>query len=700
MRSSQKINFEAQSFPMKLPLFLLSILLSLDVFAQTEIVPVTDQFQHVESAYFNVEDGRLVFRGSPDHAMKVVLPLTFSGEQNEITYKLKFRDRDMNYWGGFIYYFSTGEMVYVNHTLDQTLSINYYADATASPKEIRPWSLAENRKVGFNMKIQIDGKSFSVYVNDHLENSFKTRGGELQKMVSYTKADPQQLWMVERMTATNVCFDEVPKLDLSLTQEPKKIEAASEFNSSDLNPMITSDGSTIFFTRVVDGYNKAMQCLKQEDGSWSKAKQLPNPVNMKKHNVSIASPGVDGSSFYVTGYRYEYGSHPRIEGVSKTRLTEKGYGDFTSFSIDAYENEGKTRSYYLSADQEFLILAIEGDVTYGQKDIYVSFLRSDPKDGNYYSHPLNLGSVINTSANEVFGFLAADNATLYFSSSGHHGYGDNDFFMTKRLDDSWTNWSDPINMGPIINSTGWDGHFSTDATGQMALISTKRKGDVSSEIYQVSLLEETMPDPVLMVTGRVLNKETNKPVKAEIMFRALSEGAVSKSVNTNVRTGEYKVVFNKGASYEILANLDGFYPISDVLRLDSVTSFDGITKDLFLTEIKKGEAIRLNNIFFETGSATLQAESYNEIDRLAKLIEGKKKIVIQISGHSDNVGSESFNLKLSGERANAVMEYLIEQGISADRVSAKGFGPSVPVSANDTEAGKALNRRVEFTILE
>lgn len=686
---------------MRLIVIFLGLFLPFVSFSQTEIVPVTENFQHVESAYFNVEEGNLVFRGNPDHAMKVVLPLTFSGEQNEITYKLKFRDRDKNYWGGFIYYFSTGEMVYVNHTLDQSLSINYYPDATTPPKEIRPWSLAENRKVGFNMKVVIDGKSFEVYLNDVLESSFKTKGGEFQKLVAYTKADASQLWMVEKMSATNVTFDEVTKLDLSLTEDLKRIEAASAHDASDLNPMISSDGSVIFFTRVIDGYNKAMQCIKQKDGTWSEAKQLPSPVNLKKHNVSIASPGVDGSSFYVTGYRYEYGSHPRIEGVSKTRLTDKGYGDFISFKIDGYENQGRTRSYYLSSDQEYLIMGIEGDVSYGQKDIYVSFLKSDPKEGNYYSEPLNLGPIINTAADEVFGFLAADNATLYFSSSGHHGYGDNDFFMTKRLDDTWTNWSAPVNMGPIINSTGWDGHFSTDASGEMALISTQRKDDHAPDIYQVSLLEETKPDPVFIVRGRVLNKETNKPLKADIMFRALTPDAVSKSVNTNVRTGEYKTVFTKGVtSYEILAKLDGFYPISEVLNFDTVSSFDEITKDLFLTEIKKGEAIRLNNIFFETASATLQPESYNEINRLANLMEDQKKIVVQISGHSDNVGSESFNLKLSGERANAVMAYLIEHGIAAERITAKGYGPSVPVASNDTEEGKALNRRVEFTIID
>lgn len=685
---------------MRLTLTFLSFLIPFISFSQIEIIPATEKFQHVESAYFNVEDGRLVFRGNPEHAMKITLPLTFSGEQNEVNYKLKFRDRDMNYWGGFIFYFSTGEMVYVNHTLDQSLSINYYPDATSPPKKIRPWTLAENRKVSFNISVRIDRKSFEVYVNDVLESSFRTRGGEFQKLVAYTKPDASQLWMVEKMNATCVEFDDVPKLDIELTEAPKKIEAASAPNTSDLNPMITSDGNTIFFTRVVNGYNKAMQCMKQKDGTWSKAKELPNPVNMKKHNVSIASPGVDGSSFYVTGFRYEYGSHPRIEGVSKTRLTDKGYGDFESFAIENYENEGRTRSYYLSPDQEYLILAIKGDMTYGQKDIYVSFLRNDPKEGNYYSEPLNLGPIVNTASNEVFGFLAADNATLYYSSSGRHGYGDNDFFMTKRLDDTWTNWSAPINMGPIINSTGWDGHFSTDASGQMALISTKRKGDLSPEIYQVSLVDETKPDPVFIVSGKVLNKETNKPLKAEILFRALTPDAVSKSVNTNIRTGEYKAVFTKGSTYEILANLDGFYPISDVLSLDTVSDFGEITKDLFLTEIKKGEAIRLNNIFFETASATLEPESFNEIDRLVKLMEDKKKIEVLIGGHSDNVGSESFNIKLSSERANAVMAYLIEQGISEDRITAEGYGPSTPVASNDTEEGKALNRRVEFTILK
>jgi outer membrane protein OmpA-like peptidoglycan-associated protein len=692
--------FASKFYIMKSMLTTLCILYCTLNFAQTQIIPVNDKFKLLESDYLKIENDAVVATGHETETMSVALPLTFSGTKNTIEYTIEYEGEEPNTFGALYYYLSTGDIVKVFHERDNNLSVDYSLTKYSDDLAILGWRTFKRPSGQQNIKIVANGKSFKVYVNDKKETSLKTLGGEIKKVLVFTKNGEKYKWKITKMSASNVAFEEVKQLDLGLTKNPKKLVAASSEKYSDLSPKITADGKVIYFTRDINNIDKAMFCEKQEDGSWSEAKMLPSPINLNGKNVSITSVGIDGFTVYTTGYRTKHGLHDKKEGVSRTTLGPDGYEAFVPYEIKKYVNDGKYRTFFLSADRQFLIVGIQGKVNHGQQDLYVCFLVEKKKNKGYYTEPLNLGTTVNTAGSDMFGFLAPDNRTLYISSNGHHGYGDNDFFITKRLDETWTKWTTPVNLGPVINTTDWDGYFTTDASGEMALISADREDGENEDIYEVKLAEEVKPDPVLIVSGKVLNKETNDPVDAEIIFRPISnKDAELQTTRANKKSGEYKVVFQKGSNYEILATREGYFPTSDYIKLDSLETFGEITKNLYLTEIKKGEVIRLNNIFFDFAKASLKEESFYELDRLVDLLVKNKKLRIKISGHTDNKGSESYNTKLSNERAQSVVNYLVSKGIDVARLEFEGYGPSKPVDTNDTEEGRANNRRVEFTIL-
>jgi outer membrane protein OmpA-like peptidoglycan-associated protein len=201
-----------------------------------------------------------------------------------------------------------------------------------------------------------------------------------------------------------------------------------------------------------------------------------------------------------------------------------------------------------------------------------------------------------------------------------------------------------------------------------------------------------------MLSGHVFDGKTGKPVNARIKYELLPGGHEVGGAATNPSTGVYKITLPAGFTYGYRAEAPGYIPISENLDLRSTEHYSEERRDLKLVPIEKGQTIRLNNIFFETAKADLQPESFAELDRVVELLRSNPSMEIAISGHTDNVGTTSFNRDLSDARARAVMSYLIEKGIERKRLKAKGYGDSKPIASNDTEEGRQENRRVEFTI--
>ena len=300
-------------------------------------------------------------------------------------------------------------------------------------------------------------------------------------------------------------------------------------------------------------------------------------------------------------------------------------------------------------------------------------------------------------------YLAADGVTLYFSSNRPGGLGDNDIWMTKRLDKTWTKWSDPVNLGAPINTPDWDAFFTLDAGGEYAYMTSSADGGYGqSDIVRIKLLEKEKPDPVVLVSGNVYNKKTNEPLSANLVYETLPEGTMAGDGISDPRDGAFKIVLPYDKNYTIRATADKFFAQSENLNLDSLVQagYLEIHKDLYLVPIEIGQVVRLNNVFFDFDKWDLRPESFLELNRVVKLLEENPNIVIEMSAHTDSYGSDDYNIRLSDNRARSVMEYILSKGLTPSRISSKGYGETKPVAPNDTPENRQLNRRVEFTIVK
>lgn len=482
----------------------------------------------------------------------------------------------------------------------------------------------------------------------------------------------------------------------------KQVDLGSNVNSDyeELGPIISTDGKTLYFTRdnapdnVGGGKQDIWFSTLQSDGSWGKAVNMGFPLNNTASNY-IINITPDNNVMYV-GNTYKDNGDPGGPGISVTTRGVNGWNIPRKIVINEYKNDNQYTDYFPDLSNRFIIVAIENEGSIGKKDLFISFRQDD----GTYSKPLNMGSAINTVGDEFGPVLAADGKTLYFNSYGHDSYGSADVFMTKRLDDSYTKWSTPKNLGPEINSDNWEGQICVAADGKFGYISTSN--GVSNDLSNIFRFElgSAAPEAVLVIYGKVLNSKTNEPLEASINYNDLANNSSMGLAYSNPKDGSYKIVLPVGKDYSFLAEKNGFYPISDHIDVKSLTGYTEIERNLYLSPLEVGEKIRLNNLFFDTDKADLKPASEAELNRLVKFMNQYPTMEIQILGYTDNVGSDDHNLTLSQSRVNSVVAYLSKKGISASRLKGEGMGEKNPVASNDTEEGRAKNRRVEFTILK
>ena len=345
-------------------------------------------------------------------------------------------------------------------------------------------------------------------------------------------------------------------------------------------------------------------------------------------------------------------------------------------------------------------MSVEREDSRGGRDLYVSFMGDD----SVWTEPKNLGDVLNTAGDETAPFLASDDQTMYFSSNGFSGYGGSDVYMSKRLDDSYTNWSEPKNMGPDINSKGEDLFFNIPSTSEYAYYS--RGVAENTDIYRAKLPFYNSPNPYVIVKGKLIDAKTGKPIGAKIIYERLSDGKEMGIAQSNPETGEYEIRLPGGEIYGVRAEADGHISVNQNLDLRNF-KIDGQVVDhkdmsippIEVVRIEPKVTIPLNNIFFDLEKSTLRPESFPELNRIVELLEEQPSIKVEISGHADATGTDEYNLRLSKNRAEKVSGYLIQKGISKDRITTTSYGESRPAATNATKEGRQKNRRVEFTIL-
>ena len=526
----------------------------------------------------------------------------------------------------------------------------------------------------------------SKYCNECLEQL-------AEKCLRYLSVSADYRRFLKYFGKTEIGRDQQFKYYELIAKEPENLGENINSEYGDYAPKISPDGETLYFVRrdFPDGYGGEDIYVSNIDeyGEWGIAENIGVPLNNDGSNA-VYSVSQDGQELFLHNqYDSQSGNKPSI-----TRLEDQVWTDPVTQYIPNFNSIGTYHNGSLSVDGKYLLMSVNRYDSFGGNDIY-AILKDDY--GNW-EEPINLGSTINTYGEEGSVFIAADGQTMYFSSSGHYGFGNQDMYMSRRLDNTWTNWSTPVNLGEHINSPDEDNFYVIPAKGDFIYFSSTRGGFGREDIYRIGLPLEMRPKPVTLVKGRVYNRKDNQSIPATVYYEDLETGEVLGSVRTNSRTGEYQIILVVGRRYGYYAIADKYLPESENMDLIHLPEFRKENQNLTLVPIETGQSITMNNLFFDTKQWTLKPESYLELNRIIKFLEQNPTVKIEISGHTDDVGSDDNNQILSAKRAYEVYQYFISKSITAERLLYVGYGETKPKVPNTSDEHRAQNRRVELMI--
>jgi outer membrane protein OmpA-like peptidoglycan-associated protein/tetratricopeptide (TPR) repeat protein len=452
-------------------------------------------------------------------------------------------------------------------------------------------------------------------------------------------------------------------------------------------PSLTIDNQTLIFTRRVNGKNEDFFISQRDSLQWQSATNMGEPVN-SAFNEGAQQISQDGEMLVFTGCEFPEGKGSC--DIYYSIKTKDGWE--TPKNIGATVNTRDWESQpSLSVDKQTLYFTRE---TPGNgADIFMTRRLPNGQWGQAES----LGPNINTPGRETTPFIHADNQTLFFASNGHPGYGGMDIFYSRRQADG--SWGPATNLGYPINTIDEDASLIVAADGKTAYFASDRTDTRGAlDIYSFELYPDARPLPTLYVKGYVYDVKTQQRLTADLELTDLQSGFVVAQVKSN-DSGHYLVPLPVGKSYAFNVNKRGYLFYSDNFSLPQQATGTPPEKNIPLQPIEANATIVLHNIFFESKQYTLQPASQIELDKLVKLLQDNAGLVTEISGHTDNVGSDKDNLLLSENRAKAVVAYLTQKGIAAARLSAKGYGETKPIADNNTEEGRAQNRRTEFKVI-
>ncbi len=379
------------------------------------------------------------------------------------------------------------------------------------------------------------------------------------------------------------------------------------------------------------------------------------------------------------------------KGFSITTKMNNSWSFPTPITIQNFKNNGADVGLSMNNDGQIIVLTLENNEGMGSADLFVSFSTGR----NSWSQPVNLGPKINSKYRETTPFLSVDNQTLYFSSNRPGGHGGNDIYFSKRLDDTWKNWTNPTRMDAPINSKSDDSqpYFST-LNGYLYFTS---KRDGSSDIFRVRIAKEVKNS--VTVIGSILNSKNKDLIKGAKIWMGDSRLKNYKQVYLS-DNGKYSIDVSKGNPLDIYAEKGGYFSkIGNIEFKKDYLYFKEYVLDLFLEPIEKGTKIQTKPIYFKRTTASILPVSYAALDELADYLKENRNLYVRIDGHTDNNGTPEILEKLSKERAEAVKEYLVyKKFIKPVRLTTFGFGGTRPTNNNSTRQERAENRRVEVTI--
>lgn len=595
-------------------------------------------------------------------------------------------------------------------TIQKTKSISYFEKAYQLNKFVATdvqYLLAQAYQLNFEFNKAI--AKYNSYKNSLSPEDLKEKGVEIEKKITECHNGKNITGKSARVLIENI---------------------GRSVNSTypDYSPLITADGSMMFFTSRRDNttggerdlsdlqFNEDIYISKFENGKWQNAKNIGKPLNSKDHDATIGlSP--DGQKMFV--YKQKNGGD-----IYVSNLEGSEWSSAKSLSRAINSDAHEASASFSPDGQKIYFVSDRKDDNLGMHDIYVSTLGKKGK----WEDIKTLGPVINTPYDERSVFMHPDGRTLYFSSQGHNSMGGYDVFRS--VMDENGNWTKPENLGYPINTPDDDLFFVLAASGKHGYYSSSIDGGYGdNDIYIIYFLnpellinsnEDNLLASVLapvsetviaeeveikmmrltILKGIITDAFTNDPLEANIEIVDNEKNEIISVFTSNSNTGKYLLSLPSGKNYGIAVKAEGYLFHSENFNIPQATRYQEIEKNISLMNIKKDAKIVLKNIFFETAKSTLLPESYAELGNLVKILNDYPEIHIEISGHTDNTGSRSFNETLSKDRAKEVVDYLVDKEIDKARLEFEGYADDFPIATNDTPEGRQLNRRTEFKILE
>lgn len=503
----------------------------------------------------------------------------------------------------------------------------------------------------------------------------------------------------------------------------------SEFD--DYTAVVPADTNIMYFTsrrpssvksqrsKLDDKFYEDIYSSEYKDETWTTATRMNKKLVGKKNSTNIAIVGISPGRNILYIYRGKENSGD----LFSVQLKKNGkWGSPKPFK--KYNTKNRETSLCLSSDSTRIYFIAENSKTsFGGTDIFYAMRKENGKWGK----PKNIGNIINTQWDEAGVSLSANDSTLYFSSQGHNSMGGYDIFKTE-LSQNGT-WSVPVNLGYPINTPNDDVFYWEAPDRKNAWYASNREsGKGGLDIYKViylgarkEMVMSELAEPImgilppydniyfenpimltvdgrLAMRGKVTDSENGKPVKAKISFFDRITGLITNTVESDT-SGNFSLLVPELKKYSVDISAEGYLMFLEDLDFSAVSSDEIFEKNYTLDRVEVGAKVILQNIYFETGKSELLASSYLTLNSVVRLLQTNPTLRLEISGHTDNVGSMKSNLKLSNDRAKACVDYLVAQGISAQRLEYKGYAFQFSIFPNTTEEGRAKNRRVEFKIL-
>lgn len=498
--------------------------------------------------------------------------------------------------------------------------------------------------------------------------------------------------LAEKSVASARFAQQAVKNPLSI--EKKSMGDTVNFLETQYFPVMTADDETLIFTGLTANRDENIYFTRRiKDGRgnrWDVPEEISKTINTA-NNEGTCTVSADGRTLVFTACN-------RPDGLGSCDLyishkVGKEWSQPVNLGQEVNSRDWESQPS-LSADGHTLYFASDRKGGIGKRDIWITHL----DDKKQWAAPKNLGPVINTPDDENAPFIHANGRTLFYSSNGLPGMGGFDIFITQKTDTVWAvpaNIGYPINtvsdqVGLFIASNGENAYYTDDNT---------EKGGGRSLLYTFRVPEslQKLITPTRYAKGKVFDKKTGTVLASDIDLFDLKTQTKVGSFTSDSQNGSFLAVLNSGGEYAFYVSKPGYLFKSLSFSVNNDQSF--VDLEIPLEAIEKDRAEILNNIFFKTGEYILDDKSKVELDKLSDFLHKNKTIKIEISGHTDDVGSDTENMTLSQRRAQSVQYYLQQSGIAADRILAKGYGETKPMAPNDSDENRQKNRRIEWRIL-